>query len=81
MGDLEIKIENMNVLDEVLNDVVGEEDEITTPLCGENFKIVDISSRYFGACFIGLINDEIVSFGCKPKVINEMLDKRKTICK
>lgn len=42
----------MNVLDEVLNDVVGEEDEVTTPLWGENFKIVDISSRYFGACFI-----------------------------
>lgn len=66
----------MNVLDEVLNDVVGEEDEITTPLWSENFKIVDIGSRYFGAYFIGLINNEIVSHGCKPKVINAMLDRR-----
>jgi hypothetical protein len=64
----------MNIFDEVLNDVVGEEDEETTPLWSENFKIIDISSRYFGACFIGLINDEIVSSGCRSKVINAMLD-------
>ena len=64
----------MDVFDEVLNDVVGEEDEITTPLWSENFKIIDISSRYFGACFIGLDNDKIVAHGCRPKVINAMLD-------
>ena len=64
------------ILEEVLNDVVGEEDENIPPLWYEDFKIVDISSRYFGTCFIGVINGEIVTYGCRPKVINEMLDRR-----
>lgn len=64
------------ILEEALNDVVGEEDEETTPLWSEDFKIVDISSRYFGECFMGVVNDKVVSHGCRAKVINEMLDRR-----
>ena len=52
------------------------EDEKGSPLWDEDFKIVDISSRYFGTCFMGMDNGKIVASGCRPKVINEMLDRR-----
>ncbi len=64
------------ILEEALNDVVGEEDEETTPLWNDTFRVIDISSRYFGAYFIGIDNGEVVAHGCRPKVINEMLDRR-----
>lgn len=65
-------------LEEVL-DILGVEDDVepeTKPLWDENFRIVDISSKHFGSCFMGLDNDEIVASGCRPKVINAMLDRR-----
>lgn len=61
----------------LLNDILdklGTEEEETTPLWNDAFRVVDISSRYFGSCFMGLDNDEIVAHGCRPKVINAMLD-------
>ncbi len=55
---------------------MGTKDEKGSPLWDEDFKIVDISSRYFGSCFMGIDNGEIVAHGCRPKVINAMLDRR-----
>lgn len=63
----------------LLNDIldklgIKKEEEETTPLWSDDFRVVDISSRYFGSCFIGIANEKIVSHGCRPKVINAMLD-------
>ena len=55
---------------------MGTKDEKGSPLWDEDFKIVDISSRYFGSCFMGIDNGKIVAHGCRPKVINAMLDRR-----
>ena len=55
---------------------MGTKDEEGSPLWDEDFKIVDISSRYFGSCFMGIDNGKIVAHGCRPKVINAMLDRR-----
>lgn len=49
------------------------------PIFNDTFKILDVSSRYFGSCFMGMINDKVVSHGCKMKVINEMLDRYERI--
>ena len=63
------------LLNDILNKLgVKEEEEETTPLWNDNFRVVDISSRYFGPCFMGIDNNEIVASGCSPKVINAMLD-------
>lgn len=51
-----------------------EEEEEITPLWNESFRVVDISSKHFGPCFMGLDNGEIVTSGCRPEVINAMLD-------
>ena len=40
----------------------------------KNFKIVDISSKYFGECFAGVINDEMICSGGYYEVVNRMLD-------
>lgn len=63
-------------LEKVKDDLVLREEPgiDITPLWNEDFKIIDISSRYFGDCFMGLDNDKIVAHGCRPKVINAMLD-------
>lgn len=61
-------------LNDILDKLGVKEEEETTPLWSDAFKVVDISSRYFGACFMGIDNEEIVSHGCRPKVINAMLD-------
>ena len=53
---------------------IKEEEEETTPLWDDAFKVIDISSRYFGSCFMGIDNGEVVAHGCRPKVINAMLD-------
>ena len=64
----------------LLNDILdklGIKEEEPTPLWSDTFRVVDISSRYFGSCFMGLDNDEIVASGCRPKVINAMLDYKR----
>ena len=44
----------------LLNDILDklgikeEEEEETTPLWNDAFRVVDLSSRYFGACFMGI---------------------------
>ena len=65
-------------LERVLNYLgINKEPEVEIPtLWSEDFKIVDISSRYFGSCFMGIDNGEVVAHGCRPKVINAMLDRR-----
>ena len=67
-----------------LNDILDrlgikeeEEEEETTPLWNDTFRVVDLSSRYFGTCFMGIDNGEVVAHGCRPKVINAMLDKKR----
>lgn len=70
--DFKVKMEE--VLDKL--GLKEEPDEEVSPLWDENFKIIDISSRYFGSCFMGIDNGKIVAHGCRPKVINAMLDRR-----
>ena len=63
------------LLNDILNKLgVKDEEEETKPLWNDTFRVVDISSRYFGVCYMGLDNDKIVASGCRPKVINAMLD-------
>lgn len=57
---------------------MGTKDEKGSPLWDEDFKIVDISSRYFGECFAGVINDEMICSGGYYKVVNRMLDIKNT---
>lgn len=65
---------------DILCDYLGIDNEVEfKPVWGENFKIIDVSSKYFGECYIGTINNNIVSYGCKMKVINEMLDRYERI--
>lgn len=70
----EFKVKLEKVLDKL--GLKEESDEEVSPLWDENFKIIDISSRYFGSCFMGIDNGKIVAHGCRPKVINAMLDRR-----
>lgn len=72
--DPKLKVELMEILDELNITGLEIEEIMAKPLWNKNFKIVDISSKYFGECFAGVINDEMICSGGYYEVVNRMLD-------
>lgn len=77
LADMKSKVlDKLNIMSDDVEELTG---VLTEPLWTESHYIADMSSRYFGACHVGMENGAPVCGGGYYEVQNRMIDKRKRI--